>query len=793
MPKITKKQVLQMLQNPKNHKLIELLQIFYQRLFAINQDRKDSISEITEQFITENLELKIFSIIARMLSGTDTCAAVSRDGKRLVVATNNREHTDDVYLPTLRARLNTLILFARSVTENKPAIGLALDSELGTMISAMIGTGPLKLIHKIKEKIDRRLEILEKTGITTLNIKQMEKLFNDLMSNSDFTREEKLELLQNKAKVVNFYQSKNQNKAEGRSQKILEEDFFKVKSFLWDVMKDFFTNREFFVYRNHIEIVEKWLDRLQVKIASQEIRTESVVTQKLSKILETVKIFCCDLLVLEWFVKNNPKSQLVEAIIGLNLNGGEGGERDLFLPSNLHQFPPYFQEYRIAEAKKERNQTQHTGPIIVDDNGDDIQKSVGSIGLVFGINTQVDPLIYNDTSDGDIHTEMKIFQYQFKHKKYAPIGISKLCCAFCHLFFDESARILDCSKLLYPGYHGTAHHLKFSQFMLNNKSLLEVLLGNEGVQIYSQMEGVIDVEGLQISTKEIAIFLIENMPSIISGNEEGYNFDFLNIQLPQHANMNFDVLPLLLYSEDDIKQELQKKLESLSALDTQGSRTEIVIPVGFDNVTGDGFCFYHAVVQHDPRYTAVELRNGAIQHILDNPTDYEGFITAEFNGNILGGLNHYLNQQLQQDHDINPWADQLMISAAAQFLGRRIEVQMFSIDGIRLEGDTGYGPNNDEPIVIANIGNIHFATQHSYVSNTPSSTNALLIEVPTSFLIHDVNNSDITNYEEEIAETTERIFTQEGIYNISSDELSTAISYALYFDIFLSDLTNNYY
>jgi len=323
MPKITKEQVLQILKNPKNHQLIELLQNFYQRLCNINQDRKDSISEITEQFITDNFELKMFSIIVRMLSGTDTCASVSRDGKRLVVATNNGEYTEDVYLPTLRARLNILILFVKSVIENKPAIDLALDAELGNMISAIIGSGTLKLIHKIKAKIDRRLEILKSIGITTLNNQQMEKLFYDLVKRSDFTHEEELILLQNKAKVVDLYKSRNQNKAEGRSQKILEEDFYKVKKFLWDVMKDFFINREFFVYRNHLEIVEKWLDKLQVKIASQEIHAESLVTQKLSKILGTVKSFCCDLLILEWFVKHNPKSQLVEAIIGLNSNEGE--------------------------------------------------------------------------------------------------------------------------------------------------------------------------------------------------------------------------------------------------------------------------------------------------------------------------------------------------------------------------------------------------------------------------------------------------------------------------------------
>ena len=92
MPKLTKDQVHKILKDPQNQQLLKLIQHFYTRLLRVNGNRVDSLEEMTRNryspLSSRSSELEVLSRIARVLSGTDICVAVSRDQHRLVIATN---------------------------------------------------------------------------------------------------------------------------------------------------------------------------------------------------------------------------------------------------------------------------------------------------------------------------------------------------------------------------------------------------------------------------------------------------------------------------------------------------------------------------------------------------------------------------------------------------------------------------------------------------------------------------------------------------------------------------------
>lgn len=133
------------------------------------------------------------------------------------------------------------------------------------------------------------------------------------------------------------------------------------------------------------------------------------------------------------------------------------------------------------------------------------------------------------------------------------------------------------------------------------------------------------------------------------------------------------------------------------------------VPQGYVDVPGDGLCFYHAVAQQlgGNLYGALELQQMAINEVVNHLDRYEGFVAQG------DGLNGLLNYHLQrQESEKGGWADNIMVQALANALGRIIEVQLFDLQGNAI----GYAPpiipynNPADPngLRIGNIANLHF-------------------------------------------------------------------------------------
>jgi hypothetical protein len=144
---------------------------------------------------------------------------------------------------------------------------------------------------------------------------------------------------------------------------------------------------------------------------------------------------------------------------------------------------------------------------------------------------------------------------------------------------------------------------------------------------------------------------------------------------------------------------------------------KLASPQGYEDVPGDGLCFYHAIARQldvvgsndsleNQQRVAKALQELAINEILNNLSIYEAFIAQH------GGLNGFLNYHLQrQNSNEGGWADNIMIQALANALGHRIEIQLFNLQG----GPIGFAPpivpRNDPhaPVLrLGNIANLHF-------------------------------------------------------------------------------------
>ena len=174
------------------------------------------------------------------------------------------------------------------------------------------------------------------------------------------------------------------------------------------------------------------------------------------------------------------------------------------------------------------------------------------------------------------------------------------------------------------------------------------------------------------------------------------------------------------------KGELSHKFEYFKSRYKGGVEFERHIPDGFVDVDDDGLCFYNAIVrQYDTGYTAPELRDQAIQHILHNPVDYVSFLAEEYKGNAFEQLNYYVDQHMRRDDGTNPWADELMIHATTHVITRNIEVVRFNVNAERIDGDRTYGEFDGDAIVVGNINNVHFVAQAASETVTDGERDAI--------------------------------------------------------------------
>lgn len=181
-----------------------------------------------------------------------------------------------------------------------------------------------------------------------------------------------------------------------------------------------------------------------------------------------------------------------------------------------------------------------------------------------------------------------------------------------------------------------------------------------------------------------------------------------------------------LISDKPIKELLNKAFSSHS-----DENEDIIIPHGFSDVPGDGLCFYHAIAhQLNNNYTAHDLQNMAIDHILKNPAYYKEFINGLGIPGItdqmtsLEAIETYINYHLGS----NSWADHLMIQALANALGMSINVHMFNVDGTTQvhedaehEGEEviiSFPPQAPAigTLIVGNISNLHFVTQEVIIA-----------------------------------------------------------------------------
>lgn len=150
-------------------------------------------------------------------------------------------------------------------------------------------------------------------------------------------------------------------------------------------------------------------------------------------------------------------------------------------------------------------------------------------------------------------------------------------------------------------------------------------------------------------------------------------------------------------------------------------KEEIIIPEGYDNVDGDGLCFYHAVArqlgvvesndsEEDKERAAKILQEIAINEVLDHPDLYEDFVVAHG-----GGLEGLLNYHLQhQESGEGGWAENIMIRALANQLEHVIEIQLFDRYGNAIDDNPiriiPQCIGNDQILRLGNVGNIHFVS-----------------------------------------------------------------------------------
>jgi hypothetical protein len=132
----------------------------------------------------------------------------------------------------------------------------------------------------------------------------------------------------------------------------------------------------------------------------------------------------------------------------------------------------------------------------------------------------------------------------------------------------------------------------------------------------------------------------------------------------------------------------------------------IIVPEGYVDVPGDGHCFYHAMVQQIPGLEAGEVHQMAVNEILAHPERYNGF----------GDINQLMDYQLRRvDGEDGAWADHVMIQAAVNAVGRPVHIEIFNLYGARANDDAPIiiiepvvAVDGLEPILLGNIGNIHF-------------------------------------------------------------------------------------
>jgi len=460
------------------------------------------------------------------------------------------------------------------------------------------------------------------------------------------------------------------------------------------------------------------------------------------------------------------------------------------------------------------------------------------------------PKILPPELENEVHAELRILFELMKKGTLHPVGISKLCCPYCNLIFKATKAKYSVGEDIHTGGHGKLYPTwLLSKEFSQNETFMRIFLGDDLYERFITFKDQSFVlQGKSYTKGDLAISIIQSLGSLAEEDLESLGVrssikevtgeDYqgkLQLVINEHS-------PDLPYEDDDINYSIPSSF-SVEPIEIDGNcmfnaalrgvshsryQSHVELREGVTDYVLERFTEYKPLIETlivrmimtgDLRGITNTNFRLELHELLGQRLSYTSSLNIE--DAILQGVRNkgLVEKYILLINEDGFWGSDIELGIISSILdvtfvvhrgGREFSVGHSTTNNVHLrftgshydllreipERELTELRNDklvDEPELSINRNQTEISFNTNISTSVPDQFFSNMTEsFSTSILGGDGHGytksmgEDVT----EIINNTEEPYVLEEIYSINSNELATAITYALSFGIFLSDLNN---